>query len=73
MVGRPDVIGPGDIQALEQVGIDLVFGIGDGDAGPAPDGLDAHEPHEPGDVAPSHLVSQATQFVHDPAAAVEGY
>lgn len=66
------MIGPIDGEASQEIWVDLVLGIGDGGAGPAVDGMYAHDLHEPGDVAPAHSVSPPTQFVHYPAAAVEG-
>ena len=71
-VGTPDVVGNGDIHASQQVRIDLVLDVGNGGAGPAVDGADSHQLYELGDMAPTDVVSQAAQFVHDPAAAVEG-
>lgn len=72
MSAHQDVVGNGDIHARGQVRMDLVLDVGDGGAGPALDGADSHQLYELGDTAPTDVVSQAAQFVHDPAAAVEG-
>lgn len=53
------MVGPGDGKASQEVEVDLVPGIGDGGAGAAVYGPDAHDLHEPGDASPADVVSAA--------------
>src|SRR5579863_7187279 len=68
-VHGPDLVGPCDGQAAQQIRIDAMAGRGPGGAGPAIDGLDAHPSHQRAQMAPADLETLAAeQIAQHPAA-----
>jgi hypothetical protein len=51
-VDAPDLIGPLDRHAPQQIGINLVFGMGVGGSGRLIDRLQAHQPHQAANPVP---------------------